>query len=184
MKRLVSLLTVAFMLIFTLNAMAQERTSPLIVRGSQELGVSGNIDFEGPSGDVDVDLNLSYGYFIRDFLEVGGLGNFSRELDGDVMRYGVGAFGEYHFAGFAGWQSVVPYLGASLILSFLDTDIGDDESALIFTPRLGLKWFIRNYFAIDTNLFVALATDDVFVNDEDLDSYDVGMRLGLRVYFD
>ena len=33
----------------------------------------------------------------------------------------------------------------------------EDNAALIFQPRVGLKWFIRDYFAIDTNLFVAVA---------------------------
>jgi hypothetical protein len=79
---------------------------------------------------------------------------------------------------------VVPYLGADLSLSFVDSDITEDNAALLFRPRFGLKWFIRDYFAIDTSLFVAVATDDLFPNDrDDLDPYDVGIRLGIRVTF-
>jgi hypothetical protein len=59
-----------------------------------------------------------------------------------------------------------------------------DNAALIFRPRVGVKWFIRDYFAIDTSLFVAVATDDLFPNGRnDLDPYDVGIRLGIRVNF-
>ena len=64
------------------------------------------------------------------------------------------------------------------------SDITEDNAALIFRPRVGLKWFIRDYFAIDTSFFVAVATDDLFPNSgNDLDPYDIGMRLGIRVYF-
>jgi hypothetical protein len=58
------------------------------------------------------------------------------------------------------------------------------DAALIFRPRIGLKRFIRDYFAIDTNVFVAVAIDDLFPNRQNhLDPYDVGIRLGLRIYF-
>jgi hypothetical protein len=80
----------------------------------------------------------------------------------------------------------VPYLGADLGLEYVDVDpsIGDDNAALVFRPRAGLKWFIRDYFAVDTSFFVAVATDDLFPNrTSGLDAYDVGMRLGLRIYF-
>lgn len=66
----------------------------------------------------------------------------------------------------------------------MDNDLGDDNAALVFRPRVGLKWFIRDYFALDTNLFVAVATDDLFPNRRNrLDPYDVGFHLGIRIYF-
>jgi hypothetical protein len=78
----------------------------------------------------------------------------------------------------------MPYIGADLGFAFVDSDISEDNAALIFQPRIGLKWFIRDFFAIDTNFFLALATDDLYQNDRnDLDPYDVGIRLGIRVYF-
>jgi hypothetical protein len=78
----------------------------------------------------------------------------------------------------------MPYLGADLELTFVDSDVTEDNAALLFRPRVGVKWFVTEYFAIDTNFFVALATDDVFPNNrDDLDPYDLGIRLGLRIYF-
>jgi len=188
MKRIVALTAMALLLMFGLQAMAQEPPfSPLIMEGDKELGLSGNLDFEGEGPDGDFNLNISgtYGYFIRNYLEVGGFANLNM-IDGtDFMRYGLGGFAEYHFARWEpfGWQSVIPYVGASLGLAFADPDEGEDQSALIFMPRVGIKWFIRNYFAIDTNFFVALATDDIYKNGEDLDPYDIGLSLGLRVFF-
>jgi hypothetical protein len=52
------------------------------------------------------------------------------------------------------------------------------------TWRIRISKFIRDYFAIDTSLFFALATDDLFPNgSNDLDFYDIGIRLGIRVNF-
>jgi hypothetical protein len=174
------LLAVATMLvlILTQSAMAQDQ-APLLQRGTQELGLAGVLDFEN-RGNTTLDLLGRYGYFLRDNVEVGGVAQFSGNFD-DAFRYGLGGFAEYHFPR---GPSLVPYLGADVLLSFVDTDLGDDNAALTFEPRLGLKWFVRNYFAIDTHLFVALATDDLYQNDRDeLDFYDIGLRLGIRVYF-
>jgi hypothetical protein len=160
------------------SAMAQ---APLLQRGVKELALSGAFDFEH-EGDPTLDLNVRYGYFIQNLLEVGGFVDLSGDFD-DVFRYGLGGFGELHFSPIM-VASAVPYVGADLALTFVDTDLGEDNAALVFRPRVGLKWFIREYVAIDTSFFVALATDDVFQNNrDDLDPYDIGLRLGLRVYF-
>jgi hypothetical protein len=37
--------------------------------------------------------------------------------------------------------------------------------------------------AVDTNVFLALASDDIYINDGDADPYDFGINIGLRVYF-
>jgi hypothetical protein len=104
----------------------------------------------------------------------------------DTFRYELGGFAEYHVIQWAFLRAprAVSYLGADLSLSFVDSDVTEDNAALIFRPPVGVKWFIRDYFAIDTSLFVAVATDDLFPNDEnDLDPYDIGLHLGIRVNF-
>lgn len=159
------------------SAVAQ---GPMLQRGTKELGLSGALDFEN-RGDTTLDLNARYGYFLQNAFEVGGFVELSGDFD-EVFRYGLGGFAEWHFS--TAMANVVPYLGTDLALAFVDTDLGEDNAALIFRPRAGLKWFLRDYIAIDTNFFVALATDDLYQNDEDdLDSYDIGLNLGLRVYF-
>jgi hypothetical protein len=168
------------LLVLAGSVLAQEQ-APLLSRGTQELALSGLLDFEN-RGDVTLDLIGRYGYFLRDNLEVGGVAQFSGNFD-DAFRYGLGGFAEYHFPHLL-TPRVVPYVGADVLLSFVDTDFGDDNAALTFEPRVGLKWFIRDYFAVETHVFGALATDDLYQNKEDeLDFYDVGLRLGIRVYF-
>jgi len=157
---------------------------PFLRQGTRELALSGMIDFE-ERGDPALDLTGAYGFFIRDYLEVGAFAELAGNFD-DVFRYGLGAFAEYHLPELSFMQAprTVPYIGANVGLAFVDSDISEDNAALIFQPRFGVKWFIRDFFAIDTNLFFAVATDDIYQNDEDdLDAYDVGIQLGIRVYF-
>ena len=176
-----ALVAFAVLLGLASSALAQD---PLLRRGSKEIALSGAFDFEH-EGDPTLDLTGRYGYFLRDYLEIGGFAELAGDFD-DTFRYGLGGFAEYHFPQWAFLKAPrsMPYLGADLELAFLDTDIGDDNAALIFRPRVGVKWFVTEYFAIDTSFFVAVATDDLFPNDRnDLDPYDLGLRLGLRVYF-
>jgi hypothetical protein len=163
-------------------SLAQE---PMLQRGTKELALSGTFDFQH-EGDALIDLRGSYGLFPSDFFEVGGFAQIAGDFD-DTFRYELGGFAEYHFITWAFLRAprAVPYLGADLSLSFVDSDITEDNAALLFRPRVGVKWFLRDYFAIDTSFFFALATDDLFPNNDanDLDPYDLGLRLGLRIYF-
>jgi hypothetical protein len=181
-KYLLAALTLLVVGVFS-GATAQDQV-PLLRRGTQELALSGALDFEN-RGDTTLDLVGRYGFLVRDNLELGGVAQFSGNFD-DAFRYGIGGFAEYHFPAWLAmrWPSLVPYVGADVLLSFVDTDFGEDNAALTFEPRLGLKWFVRHYFAVGTHFFVALATDDLYQNKRDkLDFYDIGMRLGIRVYF-
>jgi hypothetical protein len=179
----------AFVLFSSAYVMAQQMSTtttldPFLRKGTRELTLSGILDFE-QRGNPALDLEGAYGFFIRDYLEVGGFAELAGNFD-DVFRYGLGAFAEYHLPELAFLQAprTVPYIGASVGLAFVDSDISEDNAALIFQPRFGVKWFIRDFFAIDTNFFFAMATDDIYLNDDDdLDPYDVGIRLGIRVYF-
>jgi hypothetical protein len=54
---------------------------------------------------------------------------------------------------------------------------------LAFVPRIGIKWFFRDYVAVDTNFYLSLATEDIYINDNSRDNYDFGIKFGLRVYF-
>jgi hypothetical protein len=177
-----SLCAVATLCVLVLaSSVRAQEPAPLLSRGTQELALSGLLDFEN-QGNTTLELVGRYGYFLRDNLEVGGVAAFSGNFN-DAFRYGIGGFAEYHFPQLI-TPSVVPYLGADVLLSFVDTDFGDDNAALTFEPRVGLKWFIRDYFAVEAHVFGALATDDLYQNKEDeLDFYDVGLRLGIRVYF-
>jgi len=172
---------VALVLCLAGSALAQH---PFLQRGTKELAVSGFFDFQN-EGDALFDLRAAYGLFPRDNLEVGGFAEISGDFD-ETFRYGLGGFAELHFPTWSFLQTphAIPYLGADLGLAFVASDVSEDNAALLFQLRPGIKWFIRDYFAIDTNFFFALATDDLFANDANgLDPYDIGLQLGIRVNF-
>jgi hypothetical protein len=180
MQKLLCVCVITVVLGWVGNTMAQ---SHLLERGTKELGLSGTLDFEQESRVV-LDVSGRFGYFLQQNLEVGGFAEVSSNFN-EFSRYGLGGFAELHIPAWALMQGrTIPYAGADLGLQFVDTDLGEDNAALIFRPRIGLKWFVRDYFAIDTNVFVAVATDNIFPNKKnDLDSYDIGILLGLRIYF-
>ncbi|MBR9986907.1 MAG: hypothetical protein KFF68_13450 [Desulfosarcina sp.] len=183
MKKVMWILLPAMLLfVGTAAAQDQDRMSPMFEKGTKELGFTGYIDFEGPAGGVDTDLDLRYGYFMNRHIEIGGFGNYSRTMDGDVVRYGLGGFAEYHMFG-SGWARTIPYFGADLGLFALNWDAGENQNALAFVPRIGIKWFFRDYVAVDTNFYLGLATEDIYINDYNSDKYDFGIKFGLRVYF-
>ena len=163
------------------SAVAQ--TSPFLHQGIKELGLSGNLDFQQESRVV-LNINGRFGYFPRNYLEVGGFAEVQSNFN-EFTRYGLGGFAEFHMLHLAIIKGqAIPYVGADLGPEFVHTSLEEDHAALIFRPRIGLKWFIRYYLAIDTNLFVAVATADIFPNRKNhLDPYDVGILLGLRFYF-
>ena len=183
MKKVLWIVLPAILLfIGTAEAQDQDRIVPMLEKGTKELGFSGYIDFEGPAGGVDIDLDLRYGYFSARHIEIGGFGNYSRTMDGGVVRYGLGGFAEYHILG-SGWARTIPYFGADFGLYALNWDAGENQNALAFVPRIGIKWFFRDYVAVDTNFYLGLATEDIYINDNSSDKYDFGIKFGLRVYF-
>ena len=141
MKKVLWIVLPAILLfIGTAEAQDQDRIAPMLEKGTKELGFSGYIDFEGPAGGVDIDLDIRYGYFMARHIEIGGFGNYSRTMDGDVVRYGLGGFAEYHMFG-SNWDRMIPYFGADLGLFALNWDVGENQNALAFVPRIGIKWF-------------------------------------------
>lgn len=183
MKKVLWIVLPAILLfIGTAEAQDQNRIAPMLEKGTKELGFNGYIDFEGPSGGFDIDLDMRYGYFLNRIIEIGGFGNYSRTMDGDVVRYGLGGFAEYHMFD-SSWARTIPYFGADLGLYALNWTAGENQNALAFVPRIGIKWFFRDYVAVDANFYLGLATEDIYVNDNSSDKYDLGIKFGLRVYF-
>jgi hypothetical protein len=181
MKKLIS--TTLAISLFGLCGTALAQGTPMLGMGVKELGIVGNLDFEDPEGGTAVDLSGTYGYFMADNMEVGAKGSYLRELGGDAWQLGLGAFVELHFPYS---NLLVPYVGADGEWRHASLDrppIDNDENSLVITPKVGAKWFVREYFAIDTNLFYTWASDDIFINDFEAKNYDWGLRAGLRVYF-
>jgi hypothetical protein len=56
------LCAVAVLLLVGLGGTAfAQGNSPMLICGTQELGLSGSVDFDDPTGDVSLDIFASYG---------------------------------------------------------------------------------------------------------------------------
>jgi hypothetical protein len=174
------LMTAAAISFFAAGGTALAQRAPMIDAGTQEIGVSGNIDFEDTDGKTLFNLNGTYGYFIQDNLELGARVGYLRRRGGDEERVSVGGFGELHFPVS---HLTVPYVGADLEYAYADLDPGGSDNAFVLSPKVGVKWFVREYFAIDTNAFFSWSDEDIFINDNEAEDTDWGARVGLRVYF-
>src|SRR5919202_2308486 len=105
--------------------------SPFLYQGIKELGVSGNLDFQQESRVV-LNLNGRFGYFPRNYLEVGGFAEVQSNFN-EFSRYGLGGFAELHVPDLTLLhRRAVPYVGADLGPEFVHTSLEEDHAALIF----------------------------------------------------
>jgi hypothetical protein len=167
------------------GAQPAQTMRPMITGGTQELGIAGRFDFEDQEGSFAMDLTATYGIFTMDNFLIGGKAGFVRRglgapADGTFEQLTLGAFGEIHFP-INGMT--VPYLGIDLDWRYTDRPVAGSDNSAVATPKVGVKWFMRDYFAIDTSMFYAVATDDIFIRDRSAKDTDWGARVGLRVFF-
>ena len=59
----------------------------------------------------------------------------------------------------------------------------EDKDAFILGGEGGVKFFLTEYFAISGALVLEMATDDVYEDKDDVQSYDVRIEVGLRTFF-
>jgi hypothetical protein len=181
MKKYLAFLSVAAMAGFALSATAQEGSSVALQEGTRELALSGNYDPDAID-DFDLSIEVGYGQFIVDNLELGAKVGYQGTDHTDLMR--LLGFAEYNFPMDA---PVVPYVRASggWIGSEIENDLGDDTSndTAAAAGAAGLKYFITDTVAAAGEVEYTKATDDVFV-DEDAEAQDdnVEFNLSLRFY--
>ncbi|OQA26511.1 MAG: hypothetical protein BWY59_01353 [Verrucomicrobia bacterium ADurb.Bin345] len=170
MKRLLtSLLCAAF---------AVSASAALLPAGTQELGLSGGVDFDTAAG-TQIDLDIFYGFFVEDSLQLGAkIGLYN---DDDVTAWTIGPRMEYNFD--IGIE-LSPYVAGSLMFATADGPEGyGDKSALIMGMEGGFKYFITEYFAISSALVLELATDDMYPSDGDSKNHDLRLEFGVRTFF-
>lgn len=171
MKKLLGILAFAA----CLAGWAQAQT---LTAGNQELVVGGLLDPD-TAADTQFDLSAKYGYFVADYLEVGGAAAIS---DNDaISSYGLGGFVEYNFD--LGTE-VVPYVGAGLGWLNVDYDIVDeDNDALEFSGYGGVKYFIVQNIAISGELEFDWASEEIYLEDDDVADTNIQINLGMRFFF-
>ena len=147
--------------------------APMLSKGTQEFGVAGAVNF---ADDIAYNLNLNYGWFIRDRWQVGfTLGVQGVESD---VNFGLGLFTEYHFC-IKPTSKWVPFVGFSAEWARLDSDAFDADSIALGLD-LGMKYFIRENVALSFSIGAKYAFDDVFPGGDDFAEQ---INIGTRFYF-
>ncbi|MBI3985766.1 MAG: hypothetical protein HY343_02510 [Lentisphaerae bacterium] len=165
MKKIVALGMIALMAVTGFAALDE---------GTRELRLDGGMDFESGDGDVETAIDIGYGYFIAKDVELGALVSFID--DGSEYGYGIGGFGELNFDLNT---IIVPYIGARM--EYFDGD-HFARSFVVLEGAAGVKIFLVENVAVSGELVADWATEDVYVNDNDADDTDVGIRLGIRAF--
>jgi len=161
-------------------ALATNAHAAAIALGTQELRLGGGIDVDSAVGTA-IALEAGYGYFVADYVEVGGLFGFSN--DDIISTFSIGGFAEYTFET---ETEVLPFVGAQirLINADIDTPFGDEsETAGALGLYAGVKFFITEELAISVRGLVETATEDIYIEDDDVTNVDVGLDFGLRYFF-
>ncbi len=166
-----------------LLAPAAAGAQPMIQKGVHELSVHVSPDFEGAVGDM-LFAQAGYGLFLQDRLAVRGTVDYAvlEDVAGEDSDYRTSEFAlglEYHFD--LGGR-LVPYLGAGV--GWRSSHFGKfQESALVYGPGAGLKWFLADNVALDLEITYRLGAADVFINDFQPEDSDLSPVIGLRVMF-
>lgn len=159
--------------------LAINASASLLPAGTSELGLSGGVDFDSPSG-TQIDFSTFYGYFVDDYFEVG----LKLDLynDDDYTAWAIGPKVEQNYD--IGIE-LAPYVGASLMYATIDGPAGGDgdKSALVFGVEGGAKYFVTEYFAVSGALVLELATDKIYPSDGEMKKHDIRLEFGVRTFF-
>jgi len=171
-----------FITFIAVTALAGSVFAANIDQDTKEIGIVGGVDFDTAFG-TEVDLALKGGYFWIDYLEFGGLIGIS---DNDVVSaYELGAFAEYNFVLEA---PVIPYIGVALSYGSTEMQLKNtpkkDASAAIGSFNIGIKYFITEDVALDSDIIFRIASSEVFPEDNTSSDIDVQWRIGLRFFWD
>lgn len=165
-----------------LAAAGPAATAQMIYAGTQEIGLSGLIDFDTPAGTL-IHLSAVYGFFVADGMELGGSAGMTDDDHHTVWR----AAGIFEYDYDLGME-LVPYLGARVgaakyEIKATNTRRRRDDFALLLGGVAGVKYFIAEHIALDIALNLEWASDDIYPSHGGFENTDARISLGLRFFF-
>jgi opacity protein-like surface antigen len=148
--------------------------------GTRELQLSGHYDPDDVD-DYSIDINVGYGQFIVDNLELGVLLGYSGSDNVDI--YGIRGFAEYNLDNGSKW---VPYgrVSAGWLGAEIDTPTGKtDNDTVAIAGAVGIKYFLTETVAIAGEAEYTRASDDIFPKDNGkVDDDNLVFNLALRFF--
>lgn len=156
----------------------------LLTQGSNEIGISGQLDTSGVAG-TDFDLKVKYAYFFWDRTSLGLRGGFG---DNDWWSYfSVGTTAEYNFTMPEGYR---PAIGTDMVPLFLGAavdyrhvSLDENENALVFGLEAGTKLFLTDSTAVVLSMIGEMGTEDIYYDKDEPTDKNLLFELGLRFYF-
>ncbi|HMO49495.1 MAG TPA: outer membrane beta-barrel protein [Kiritimatiellia bacterium] len=152
---------------------------PMLQQGTREVVIEGEYQFDSAIGPV-TDLLVSYGYFFRDYFEVGGrLGLYNDDFSTD---YRIGGFTEYNFYIDSRF---VPFVGADIGWFIFDPDVPgfDSENTMFAGASGGVKYFLSSNIALSAKYTLLWSEEKVFYEGDKIKDTDHRLRVGMRFYF-
>ena len=156
----------------------------LLTQGSNEIGISGQLDVSGVAG-TEFEMQGKYAYFFWDRFSMGTRATVG---DNDWWSYfGIGATAEYNFRMPEGFQ---PLFGTDLVPLFLGTaidyrhvNLDDGQDAVVFGLEAGTKFFLTDSTALVVSMVGEMGTEDIYYDEDEPTDTNLKFQLGLRFYF-
>jgi hypothetical protein len=174
-------------IILIISLLAGTSMAQRLAVGTQEVKLSGTIDFKTAAGTL-IDLDVFYGVFVMDYLEVGGVLGV---IDDDARTiWRIGAASEYNID--LG-SPLVPYVGLGIYLSKYEIQVknsdliiateDEKEEAFLASGEVGCKYFLTDNVALSTAFVFEWATKDIYPDDNKMTDTDYHIDFGLRAFF-
>ncbi|MFP4283002.1 MAG: outer membrane beta-barrel protein [Opitutales bacterium] len=155
--------TVAAMLSGSAFAAENEAGSvtPMLGKGTKVLEGAGIINVMGD----DLQFQLGYGQFVTDGIGIAVVAGLRD--DDSYMSTELGVRAEYNFIRDSAF---VPFLDAGLAWANVEVDDSNlDTDAAVFSVGGGVKYFVRDNVALALSASYLAATDDIFIDSDDLE---------------
>ena len=156
----------------------------LLTQGSNEIGISGQLDTSGVAG-TDFDLKGKYAYFFWDRASLGLRAAFG---DNDWWSYiALGTTAEYNFTMSENYRPLIGtdfvplFLGAAI--DYRHVNLDEKQNALVFSLEAGSKLFLTDSTAIVGSLIGEMGTEDIYYDKDEPTDKNLLFELGLRFYF-
>ena len=176
-------ITLPLLGLITLFSGLAVHADPSLQKGTRDFSVLGSPDFTAPTGDT-LNFDIGFGLFVQDKINLRA--TLAHAVQEDIAPGGAdyrateyNLVAEYHFD--FGW-STIPYIGADL--GWRRLKFGSiREDALIYGPRVGIKYFLHDNIAIDAAVSYKFSGSDVFISDFESEDHKISFGFGLRVMF-
>ncbi len=162
----------------TILGMAVQSYGAMIGAGTKEFRISGRCDTDD---DLNISLECGVGYFFMSGVEAGMAGtiSYTGSDDMDLTQLGLAGFGEYNYD--TGTE-MIPFAGATAGFKYWDL-MTESDVVLECSIYAGAKYYLMESLSLGMQLQVWMATDDIYVGDEEFTSTDWALVLSTRFYF-